>query len=384
MGEGQMNNEDNSILDILGVINKFFGSEYLYQIESIETKESLEYKVKQAEKYPEIHNKIKSILEKSSIFEAVKQYETKTTPEFIMPVMKLSAELTNDKDFQDYCLDNLKFLAEHEDYLVKKNNFFDNLLFFNIEPILNNLFNQSPECYKILKTYASYLEGTLPIDSIFNSLSFIIEEKKTIQKMFFESSLSDLMKYSKWLFFDKIKKSQNGEFEIYFNDWALKTSQVIETHIKAIFKLLVMLKMLNNETSVEDIKVIIQEYDTLGKILVYLDPHKKFGNLSRLRIYRNATFHNRVKIIHEGSNNRKIIFIDKSSQFAVNLDQFITNFIKILLFIAAINYMLSQIAFKRDNNGKTMQELNYEYAKKHGMIKFWNQAAMFNQKLKKR
>ena len=53
-----MKNEDKDILDILGVINKFFGSEYLYQIESIEPKESLEYKVKQAEKYREIHNQI--------------------------------------------------------------------------------------------------------------------------------------------------------------------------------------------------------------------------------------------------------------------------------------------------------------------------------------
>ena len=64
MGEFHMKNEDNGILDILGVINKFFGSDYLYQIESIEPKESLEYNVKQAEKYPEIHNKIKSILKK--------------------------------------------------------------------------------------------------------------------------------------------------------------------------------------------------------------------------------------------------------------------------------------------------------------------------------
>ena len=378
-----MKNEDKDILDILGVINKFFGSEYLYQIESIEPKESLEYKVKQAEKYPEIHNKIKSIIKKSGIFEAVKQYETKTTPEFLLPVMKLSAELSNDKDYQDYCLDNLKFLAEHEDCWVKKNNFFDNLLYFNLEPILTEIFNQLPGCYKIMEIYTSYLKDTPRIESIFSSLSFIIEEKKTIMKMFLESSVSEVINYNKWIFFDKIKESQNGEFEIYFNDWALKTSQVIETHIKAIFNLLIMLKMLNNDKSVEDIKINIQKYDTLGKILFYLDPHNKFGNISRLRIYRNASFHNRVKIIHEGLNNRKMIFRDKSGEITENLDQFTTNFVKILLFIATINYMLSQIVFKLDNNGKTMYELTYEYAKKHGMVEFWKQAAKLSMKSKK-
>jgi hypothetical protein len=45
MREGQMKNEDKDILDILGVINKFFGSEYSFQIKSIEPKEYLEYKV---------------------------------------------------------------------------------------------------------------------------------------------------------------------------------------------------------------------------------------------------------------------------------------------------------------------------------------------------
>lgn len=384
MGEDQMKNEDKDILDILGIINKFFGSEYSYQIKSIEPKEYLEYKVKQDEKYPEFHDKLKNILEKSEIFGTVKQYETKTTAEFLTPIMKFSGDIINDKDYQDYCLDNLKFLAEHKDYMVKKNPFYDNLLFFNIEPILSDFFNQLPDCYKILEIYSSHLEDTLPIDSIFKSLSFIIEEKKIIQKMFFESPLSDLMDYHKWIFFDKIKESQNGEFEIYFNDWALKNSQVIETYIKAIFTLLVMLKLLNNDTSIEDIKVIIQEYDSLGKILFYLDPHNKFGNISRLRIYRNASFHNRVKIIHEGLNNRKMIFRDKTGEIAENLDQFITNFVKILLFIATINYLLSQIEFKHENNGKNIFELNYEYAKKHGMVEFWSQATKFSKELKKK
>ena len=301
-----------------------------------------------------------------------------------MPVMKLSAELSNDKDYQDYCLDNLKYLAEHEDYLVKKNNFFDNLLYFKLEPRLNEFFDQLPDCYKIMEIYTSYLKDSPPIESIFSSLSFIIEEKKTIQKMFFESPVSEVINYNKWVFFDKIKESKNGEFEIYFNDWALKTSQVIETYIKAIFTLLVMLKMLISDTSVEDIKVNIQKYDTLGKILFHLDPHKNFGNISRLKIYRNATFHNSVKIIHEGPNNRKIIFRDKSGQIAENLDQFITNFIKILLFIASINYLLSQIVFKLLNNGKTMHEFNYEYANKHGMVAFWRQAAKFSESLIKK
>ncbi len=379
-----MKNEDKDILDILGIINKFFDSEYSIQIESIETKEYLEYEVKQAEKYPEIHNKIKNILEKSDIFEAVKQYEVKTTPEYIMPIMKLSVELSNDKDYQDYCLDNLKFIAEHEDYLVKKNNFFDNLLYFDLESILNEFFDQLPGCYKVMEIYTSYLKGTPAIESIFRSLSFIIEEKKTIQKMFLESPLSELINYNKWVFFDKVKESQDGEFEIYFNDWALKSSQVIEKYIKAIFALLIMLKMLNNNTSVKVIKVNIQKYDTLGKILRYLDPHNIHKNIFRLKIYRNATFHNSVKIIHEGSNVRKMIFKDKSGQITENLDQFITNFLKILLFIATINYLLSQIVFKLKNNGKTMHELNYEYAKKHGIVEFWRQAAKFSKTLKKK
>jgi len=194
--------------------------------------------------------------------------------------------------------------------------------------------------------------------------------------------MSDLMSYQKWIFFDKIKEFKNGEFEIYFNDWALKISQIIESHIKAIFTLFLMFKMLLHKTSIEDVKLIFPEYDSLGKLLYYLDPNNKFGNISQLRIYRNASFHNNVKVIHDGLNNRKMIFTDKSGQITENLDQFITNFIKILVFIATISYLLSQIVYKLDNNGKNMYELNYEYAKEHGMVKFWSQAK-FSRKSKK-
>jgi len=374
--------KDKEILEILGVINKFFDSEYSIQIESIETKEYREYKESQNEKYPEIQDKIKKIIKESGIFKAAKEYKTKPTAKFLSPLMKLGVGLINNKAYQDYCLDNLKFLAEHEDEVVRKNPHFDDLLYFNLEPILTDLFNKFPGSNKILEEYASRLEGTLPVDSIFSSLSFIIEEKKTIQKMFFESPMSDLMNYNKWIFFEKIKKSQNGDFEIYFNDWTLKNSQVIETHIKAIFTLLVMVKMLINETSIVDINSFIQKCDTLGKLLFFLAPNNKFGNLSRLRIYRNAPFHNSVKVVHEGINSRKMIFRDKSGQITENLDQFITNFIKILLFIATINYMLIQIRVKHTNNGKTMYELNYEYAKKNGMVEFWKKAGEFSQNLK--
>ena len=374
LGECRLNDKNDSIFEILGTIDRFFDPTYIFQTVSKDPIEYGEYKTKQQKKYPKLEERIEKIILESNVFESVKRFKTIPTSKFVSPILKYTAKLFNDKEYQDYCLDNLQFLAEHQDYWVKKKPFFDDLLYFKIEPILSQAVNISPDGIRVLEIYRTLIEDSEPIDSILKSIGFILEERKIIEKMFFESSMSELMNYHNWMFFNKLKESEDGEFEIYFNDWALKSSQIIESYIKSIFTLILMLKMFKNNTTVEDIKLILPEYDSIGRILSFLDPNYEFKNLSLLRIYRNASFHNGVRIRYT-KDKRIMVFKDKSGQTTESLDQFINNFVKILMFISTINYMVAQIGIKYENNGKSLFELNYEFAKEHGMIAFWNQAS---------
>jgi len=373
-----MVNKILKVKEILDAFNRYFDPKYFNFSQKLNSEDYVEYKAHQ-EKIPKaLKDKVKKKLEDSKLFEYAKNYEKTPLANTILPLFKLTADLLNDEDYQKQQLENLKFLAENEGYWIKKNRNIDNLLFFTISPIIEDLIKNFPDSISFFEEFKNEIKDSMDINTIIKSLGFIIEERKTLENMFTKSPMSELIKYQKWVFFDKIRKSDTGDFYLYFNDWALKNSQIIEHHVKAIFKILIKVQFLLDKVSIKDIKQRINEFKTIGYILYFLDRNDDYGNLVRIRIYRNATFHIGVKLIHDKRRQeKKLIFKDEYGQLEVTIDEFIKDFVKIIVFISTFNYIIGNEMIKHENKGKSLFQLNYEFAKEHGIKKFWQLSHLF-------
>ena len=180
------------------------------------------------------------------------------------------------------------------------------------------------------------------------------------------------MEAHKWIFFEKVKKSSGGQFRMYFNDWTLKNSQIIEYTVKSIFKLFLQLDLATKGAKDKDIKELLNYNNTIGRLLQYFDPDNKLKHLARIRIYRNAVFHPGVEFIYDQKTNiKKLVFEDNYGKLEVDLEGFITDYKKLVIFIATCNYLVANILFKSEHKGQNFFQVNYEYAKTNGMKKFW-------------
>jgi len=122
----------------------------------------------------------------------------------------------------------------------------------------------------------------------------------------------------------------------------------------------------------EDIKELLKHNNTIGRLILYFDPDNKLKNLARIRIYRNAVFHPGVELIYNQKDDmKKLVFEDDFGKFEVDIEGFIADFKKLMIFIATCNYLVANILFKAEHEGQSVFQVNYEYAKNKGMEKFW-------------
>ncbi len=283
-----------------------------------------------------------------------------------------------DQDFfLAHNLQNLKSFADDESYLAKIKPHFSYLIFKGLSQPLHSSVVKYPQSMSYFKEYLDFIEDKTTVDEIIASLTFINEEKQKFGETALTRPISEVLKLHNWIFFEKLKQTSKGQYRIYFNDWALKNSQIIEYTIKTIFKLLLQLELITKGVGKEDIDELMEKNKTFGMILHYFDSYGTFIHLERLRIYRNAVSHPGTEFIYDANiNKRKLKFEDDYGFFEVNIDEFIADFKKVLIFIATFNYMVANELFKVENDGKTVFQVNYEYAKKNGMKQFWSWATV--------
>lgn len=94
-------------------------------------------------------------------------------------------------------------------------------------------------------------------------------------------------------------------------------------------------------------------------------------HLSRILIYRNAVFHPGIELnYNQRGDKKKLVFEDDYGKFEVDIEGFIADFHKLMIFITTCNYLVANLLFKGEHEGQNIFQVNYEYAKKHGIIKF--------------
>ncbi len=320
----------------------------------------------------ELIQKVKKTVLESGMFEHAKNYEKIPIIKTFPSIFKLFGDLIKDDEYLQHLLKNLKFLAENEDYWIKKKPYFDYFLFSSVNEPFNSLVKNNPRSLEFFAKYLNFVEEKISVSEIVSSFNFINEEKEKMNEVALTKPISELMKLQNWIFFEKIKKSSKRRFVMYFNDWTLKNSQIIEYNVKAIFKLFWRLDLLIRGTEEGAIEELLKANNTIGKIIQYFDSDGKLINLARLRIYRNGTFHPKVDFIYnQRENERKLVFEDDYGKIEVDIEGFIADFKKLMVFIATINYLVANTLFKAEHDGQNAFQVNHEYAKINGMRKFW-------------
>jgi len=354
--------DDLGLKKVFQAINDFFDPKYI-DTTPIPKREDVP---------DDLTQKVKKTIMESGMFEHAKNYEKIPITKTIPSMLKLFGDLIKDDEYLQHLLNNLKFLAENEDHMIKKKPYFDYLLFSSINQPFNSLVQNNADSLIFFTEYLDFVEEKIKVNEIINSLNFINEEKDKIKKIALEKPISELMEAHKWIFFEKVKKSSGGQFRMYFNDWTLKNSQIIEYTVKSIFKLFLQLDLTTKDTNEEDIKELLKFNDTIGKMIQFFDPNNKLKHLAKIRIYRNAVFHPGVEFIDDQKTNiKKLVFQDNYGKFEVDLEGFITDYKKLVIFIATCNYLVANILFKSEHKGQNVYQVNYEYAKTNGMKKFW-------------
>ena len=309
---------------------------------------------KQENNPDELIKKVKKTVLENGMFEHAKNYEKipigKTGPS----LLKLFGDLIEDEEYFRHYLKNLKFMAKNEDYWVKKKPYYGYLLFSSVNQPFNSLAKNNALSLKFFTEYLNFIEEKISASEIISSFNFINEEKDKFAEIALKKPISELMKLQNWIFFEKIKKSSKGRYKMYFNDWTLKNSQIIENTVKAIFKLFLQLDLATKGVGEEDIKEFLKVSNTIGKMIQYFDPDFKLKNVARLRIYRNAGFHSGVEFIYnQNEDKKKLVFEDDYGKIEVDIEEFVADFKKLMVFIATINYSVANMLLKQKIMDKT-------------------------------
>jgi hypothetical protein len=86
----------------------------------------------------------------------------------------------------------------------------------------------------------------------------------------------------------KLEKLDSNNYKIYFNDWILKFSFLIESKFKPIFIFLNYFWRLDEKQEVS--LGILDKNKMIGKIFKDFEIQQKYQNIDRFRVYRNKTF----------------------------------------------------------------------------------------------
>ena len=139
------------INDILKAVNDFFDPKYFDDTPKPKRGDFVKKSPEEEKSSNLMKQKMKIIIDDSSIFEQAKNYEKISLIDTLPSILKLTLDLMKDPDYQQVCLENLKFLAENENYWIIKKRYLDSLLYFSINPKLNQIVAEQTDCIVFLK-----------------------------------------------------------------------------------------------------------------------------------------------------------------------------------------------------------------------------------------
>lgn len=256
--------------------------------------------------------------------------------------------LSSTSEIMDYTHNFIETVKENLESIFYLTPMFEKNIYEKINPLLRDLANSYPSQFRnaaawLLSTQKKLSDFSLSAESIMLIHDELMEVKKNIETINFSdvSSLPDRI-------VSKIKKLDANEYELYFGDWALKFSLLIESKFKNIF---IFLNYLWKVEQGKEVALVKLKNKMIGEIFKVFNMHQNYTNIDRFRIYRNKSFHARVNLIYDEKLENCRIILGKKHKLKVS--EFALDFGKAFLFINTFYVLVKIIGITIEVNGKS-------------------------------
>lgn len=118
----------------------------------------------------DLTKKVKKTIRESGMFEHAKNYKNIPIVNTIPSIVKLFGDLIKDDEYLQHMLNNLKYLAEDEEFWIKKKPYFDYLLFSSINQPFNSIVEGMPQNLNFFKEYFDFVEEKIKVKELIYNL----------------------------------------------------------------------------------------------------------------------------------------------------------------------------------------------------------------------
>lgn len=219
---------------------------------------------------------------------------------------------------------------------------FEKNLYEKINPILTDLSRSYPEQFMAAVKWLHSAQGSVSnYTNEAESIMLIHDELMAFQNVIDKAKLSDLSRFPDKIV-AKVEKLDSDQYKLFFKDWALKFSSLIETKFKNIFIFLNYFWKLEEKEKVSLAKL---KNKMIGAVFSDFKMKQNFKNIDRFRVYRNKTFHAGVQFKYDENWKDRYLIFDKN--LSVTITEFLLDFTKLFRFLNTFIVMVEIIMIKR-------------------------------------
>ena len=225
---------------------------------------------------------------------------------------------------------------------------FEKNIYEKLNPLLKNLSNSYPDDFK---TAAMWILSTQGDSSEYGqeaaSIMIIHDELMNLEKDIENVKFSDISAFPEKIF-TKIQKLDSNKFKLYFKDWVLKFSLLVESKFKYIFIFLNYLWKIEEkqEVSLDRIKGKM-----LGPLFKDFNMQQNYPNIDRFRAYRNRMFHAGVEFTYDEKLENRSIKLGKKGNLTIT--EFLLDYGKLFRFYTTFYVMINILAINIEIDGKS-------------------------------
>jgi len=218
---------------------------------------------------------------------------------------------------------------------------FEKNVYEKVNPILREISISYPDQFmNAAKWLLSTQENVSNYTNETESIMLIHDELMAFESIIDKAKFSDLITFPDKII-SKVEKLDSDQYKLYFRDWALKFSSLIESKFKNIFIFLNYFWKLEEK---EKVSLDRLKNKMIGDVFRDFKMKQNFKNIDRFRVYRNKAFHAGIQFKYdENWKNRYLIFDKKLS---VTITEFLLDFTKLFRFLNTFIVIIKIIMIK--------------------------------------
>ncbi len=221
-------------------------------------------------------------------------------------------------------------------------------IYEKLNPLLKDLSNSYPDHFKkaamwILSTQGDSSDYSQEAESIM----IIHDELMNLEKEIENVKFSDISTFPDKII-AKIQKLDSNKFKLYFKDWVLKFSLLVESKFKYIFIFLNYFWKIEEKQEVSLNKL---KHKMLGPLFKDFNMKQNYPNIDRFRVYRNKTFHAGIEFMYDEKWENRHMILGRNLKLTIT--EFLFDFEKLFRFLNTFYVMVNIIVINIKIDGKS-------------------------------